>query len=165
MTVTSTAKDYATLTFRLVADFAAPVERVWQLWEDPRKLERWWGPPTYPATFEQYELAPGGSARYFMTSPEGARYYGWWRIVTVDPPHSLEVVDGFGDANGEPDESEPLTTMRVELSEHDGGTRMEISSVYATLDDMQTVIARGVVEGMSGAMGQMDALLDEGDAR
>jgi hypothetical protein len=30
----------------LVAEFDAPIERVWQLWADPRQLERWWGPPT-----------------------------------------------------------------------------------------------------------------------
>ena len=50
MTVTAVRKDPQTLTMTLDAEFDAPPERVWQLWADPRQLERWWGPPTYPAT-------------------------------------------------------------------------------------------------------------------
>ena len=45
MTVVSVDRDLDELTLVLVAEFEAPVERVWQLWSDPRQLERWWGPP------------------------------------------------------------------------------------------------------------------------
>ena len=50
MTVTAVNKDPQNLTLKLDAEFDAPPERVWELWSDPRQLERWWGPPTYPAT-------------------------------------------------------------------------------------------------------------------
>ena len=40
MTVTAVRKDPATLTMELEAEFAATPERVWQLWADPRQLER-----------------------------------------------------------------------------------------------------------------------------
>src|SRR5205823_731247 len=74
MTVTSVDTDYDSLTITLIADFDAPIERVWDLWSDPRKLERWWGPPTHPATFEKHDLTPGGEATYFMTGPDGAMW-------------------------------------------------------------------------------------------
>lgn len=45
MTVVRTNMDADALTLRFVAEFDAPVERIWQLWEDPRQLERWWGHP------------------------------------------------------------------------------------------------------------------------
>ena len=90
MTVTTIDKDTEALTLTLIADFAAPVEAVWELWADPRKLERWWGPPTYPATFVKHDLTPGALVTYFMTSPEGDKHHGWWRIKTVDAPrHSV----------------------------------------------------------------------------
>jgi len=60
MTVTTIDKDTEALTLTLVADFAAPVDAVWELWADPRKLERWWGPPTYPATFVEHDLTRAG---------------------------------------------------------------------------------------------------------
>ena len=54
MTVTAVRKDPKTLTMAIDAEFDASPERVWQLWADPRQLERWWGrrptPPPSPGT-------------------------------------------------------------------------------------------------------------------
>ncbi len=63
MSVTSVDKDLDRLTITLIADFDAPTERVWELWSDPRKLERWWGPPTHPATVEVHDLTPAVRSR------------------------------------------------------------------------------------------------------
>jgi uncharacterized protein YndB with AHSA1/START domain len=60
MSIVSAEKDFDGLSLVLVAEFDAPIEQVWQLWADPRQLERWWGPPGYPATVEKHDLAPGG---------------------------------------------------------------------------------------------------------
>jgi uncharacterized protein YndB with AHSA1/START domain len=159
MTVTSVDKDLESLTITLIADFDAPIERVWQLWADPRMLERWWGPPTYPATVEKHELTPDGEVAYFMTSPEGEKYRGWWRVTSVGAPTSLEFIDGFANADGTPNNDLPITTVSVQLSERDGGTRMELRSAYDSQEHMQQVIDMGVMEGLREAAGQMDALL------
>jgi uncharacterized protein YndB with AHSA1/START domain len=159
MTVTSVETDVETLSLTLIADFAAPVEEVWKLWADPRLLERWWGPPTYPATFEAHDLAPGGEVTYFMTSPEGEKYRGWWQITAVDPPKSLEFVDGFADADGNKATDMPLTTTQMQLADHDGGTRMEVHSTFDSAEQMDQLVTMGMVEGLTAAMGQMDALL------
>ena len=74
MSVTNVTKDPEALTMSITSRFDAPVERVWQVWADPRRLERWWGPPTYPATVTEHDLAVGGRVRYFMTGPEGDRH-------------------------------------------------------------------------------------------
>jgi uncharacterized protein YndB with AHSA1/START domain len=159
MSVTSIHTDDETLTFTLVADFAAPPERVWQLWADRRQLERWWGPPAFPATFDEHDLTPGGDVTYFMTGPDGERFHGWWRVAAVDAPRSLEVVDGFADAKGVPDPTMPTTTMRVSIAEHAGGTRMEIRTVFDSREDMERLVAMQMVDGMREAVGQIDALL------
>lgn len=159
MSVTSVEKDLDSLTLTLIADFEAPLERVWELWADPRKLERWWGPPTHPATFERHDLTVGGEAAYFMTGPDGKRYHGWWRIEAVDPPTSLTFTDGFADENGKPVTDLPESEARVTLSERDGGTRMELRSTFASREGMEQTLEMGVVEGLTQAVGQMDALL------
>ncbi|NEW69871.1 SRPBCC family protein [Streptomyces rhizosphaericus] len=159
MSVPSVDKDFDNLTLTLIADFHAPVERVWRLWADPRQLERWWGPPTYPATVEEHDLTPGGGATYFMTGPEGEKYGGWWRIHSVDPPTSLEFTDGFADQDGKPIDSMPTTTVRVRLYEHGGGTRMEMRSAYDSREQMEQMVNMGTDEGLRQAVGQMDALL------
>ncbi|MBR8741375.1 SRPBCC domain-containing protein [Nocardiopsis sp. MG754419] len=158
MTVTSCDTDLETLTLTLVSDFSAPVERVWRLWSDPRVLEGWWGPPTYPATVEEHDLVPGGAVTYYMTGPQGDRHHGWWKVVAVSPPTSLEFVDGFADADGTPSEKLRNTT-RVEISEHDGGTRMVTRSTFASEEEMRQLMGMGMEEGMREAAGQIDALL------
>lgn len=159
MSVTSVDKDLDHLTLTLVADFGAPVERVWQLWADPRQLERWWGPPTYPATVEEHDLTPGGGVTYFMTGPEGDKYRGWWRVTTVTPPELLEFTDGFADQDGNPAADMPTMSVRVRLTAHDGGTRMEMRSTFDSREDMERLTKMGMEEGLRQAVGQIDGIL------
>jgi uncharacterized protein YndB with AHSA1/START domain len=159
MSVTSLDTDLDTLTLTLIAEFDAPADKVWQLWADPRQLERWWGPPSYPATFEDHDLRPGGTATYFMTGPEGEQHRGWWRVTAVDPPKSLEFVDGFADADGKPSAEMPTTSIRMQLVERDGGTRMELRSMFDSREQMEQMVNMGMAEGLREAVGQMDALL------
>ena len=160
MTVTDVVKDPENRTMTITAEFGAPVERVWQIWADPRQLERWWGPPTYPATVVDHDLSEGGAVNYFMTSPEGDKFAGWWRVSAVAPPRRLEFEDGFADADGRPNPNMPVTVVAVTLDDRDGGgTRMEITSTFATVEAMDQLLAMGMDEGMKAAMGQIDALL------
>jgi uncharacterized protein YndB with AHSA1/START domain len=159
MSVISVDKDFDRLTLTLVAEFDAPIERVWQLWADPRQLERWWGPPSHPATVERHDLAPGGDVTYFMTGPEGEKHRGWWRVTSVDPPKSLEFTDGFADQDGTPVADMATTTVQVQLSERDGGTRMVLRSVFDSRDHMEQVVNIGAPEVLRESVGQMDALL------
>ncbi len=161
MTLTNIDRDHEELTLTLTADFEAPIERVWELWADPRQLERWWGPPGYPATMERHELTPGGGVTYYMTSPEGERYWGVWKVTSVDPPRSLEFVDSFAEEGGNPVEGKPSTITRMELTESDGSTSMQLRSTFDSIEQMRELEEMGMVEGIQGAVGQMDALLAE----
>jgi uncharacterized protein YndB with AHSA1/START domain len=163
MPVTSVHKDPETLTMTITAEFDAPLGRVWQLWADPRQLERWWGPPTYPATVLDHDLTPGGSVTYLMTGPEGDQPRGWWRILTVDAPHRLEFEDGFADEAGAPNPDMPSMTIRVTLEEQpDRGTRMTIETTFPSPEAMEQLVSMGMEEGMMSAMAQIDGLLREG---
>jgi uncharacterized protein YndB with AHSA1/START domain len=71
------------------ADFAATIDQVWNLFKDPRKLERWWGPSVYPATFIEHNLSSGGWMSYHMTGPTGDQPHGWWRVLELDAPRRL----------------------------------------------------------------------------
>jgi uncharacterized protein YndB with AHSA1/START domain len=159
MTVVSLDTDLDALTLTLIAEFEAPVERVWRLWADPRLLERWWGPPAYPATVEDHDLTPGGGVTYVMTGPGGETSRGWWRVTAVDPPASLEFVDGFADQAGVPIDDMPTTTVQVRLSEHDGGTRMVLRSIFDSREHMERIIELGAPDVLRQTVGQMDHLL------
>jgi uncharacterized protein YndB with AHSA1/START domain len=165
MTVTDVQTDEQALTLRITAEYDAPVERAWQLWSDPRQLERWWGPPTYPATFVDHDLSPGASVTYFMTSPEGEKHHGWWKIVSVDAPSRLEFEDGFGQSYTDRNPGMPVSTMVASLDERPGGgTVMTVLTTYSSSEAMEQLVKMGMVEGMTAAMGQIDAILGEAPA-
>jgi uncharacterized protein YndB with AHSA1/START domain len=162
MSVTSVHKDPERLTMTITSEFHAPVARLWQVWEDPRQLERWWGPPTYPATFVDHDLTPGATARYFMTGPEGDEFHGWWRIVSVEPPHHLEFEDGFADDNGRPNPNMPTTVTRVALTSPSATkSTMVITTQFPSLEAMEQMAEMGMEVGMTLAIGQIEALLSE----
>ncbi|MFN8018877.1 MAG: SRPBCC domain-containing protein [Acidimicrobiales bacterium] len=160
MTVTATTKDVEQLTLTIDAEFDAPVARTWEVWADPRKLERWWGPPSHPATVVDHDLSPGGAVRYYMTSPEGDRYHGWWEVTSVEAPTALTFRDGFADGDGNPNPDMPVSLVRVTLSPRDGGgTSMRIHTTFPSADAMAQLIQMGMEEGMALALGQIDVLL------
>jgi uncharacterized protein YndB with AHSA1/START domain len=162
MTVTAVRKDPDALTMTIDAEFDASPDRVWQLWADPRQLERWWGPPTYPATFTSHDLAPGSRVEYHMTGPEGDQPKGYWDVLEVDAPHRLVVRDGFANDDGTPNDDMPPGEMRVTIEAVDGGrTQMSIVSIFPTAEAMEQVLAMGQEEGMREAIGQIDAILAE----
>ena len=161
MSITSVHTDHDHLAVTLISDFDAPIEQVWELWSDPRKLERWWGPPACPATFEKHDLIPGGEVTYFMTGPEGDRHWGTWRVTAVDPPTSLEFADVFVTADGTPITDMPVSRVRVRLTERDSGTRMEMSSRFESREDLEKWMSTGTLEGQQAAIAQMDGLLDQ----
>jgi uncharacterized protein YndB with AHSA1/START domain len=159
VTVTSVVKDAEARTLVVTARFDAPIDRVWQVWSDPRRLERWWGPPDYPATVTRHDLVPGGSVTYFMTGPDGQRHGGWFGVRAVDPPHALELDAGFADADGNLLPGEPTGVIRVALSELGGGTQMVITNSWASDEAMEQALATGMETGMTDAVGQIDELL------
>jgi uncharacterized protein YndB with AHSA1/START domain len=162
MTVTAVHKDPESHTLTLTAEFNASPERVWQLWADPRQLERWWGPPTYPATFTAHQLAPGSRVEYHMTGPTGDQPHGYWDVIEVDPPRRLVYLDGFAHPDGTPDDTFPRNEGRVTIEPIDSRrSRMSIESHFPSAAAMEQVLAMGMEEGLTAAVGQIDAIIAE----
>jgi uncharacterized protein YndB with AHSA1/START domain len=159
MTVLSSDTDAEALTLTIVSEFDASAERVWQLWEDPRQLERWWGPPTWPATFDKHDFKVGGRSAYYMTGPEGDKAGGWWQFSDIDAPRRLEFDDGFADDDGNPVDDLGITHAVVTIEPAGDRTRMTVRSSFETVEQLEKMIEMGMEEGMRLALGQIDAIL------
>ena len=159
MSVTSIRKDTEQLTMTVTAEYDVTADRAWQLWADPRQLERWWGPPTHPATVMEHDLTPGGRVTYYMTGPEGEQYRGWWNVLEVEPPRLLVFEDGFADETGAPNAAMPTSLARVEISDRPGGVTITIVTRFPSLEAMEQLVAMGMEEGLQQALGQIDAIL------
>ncbi|AGZ41691.1 SRPBCC family protein [Actinoplanes friuliensis] len=152
MTVLSVHKDPEARRMTLTAEYDAPVDRVWLLWSDPRRLERWWGPPTHPATVVDHDLRPGGKVSYYVTGPDGERSPGWWHVRAVDAPRRLDFE--LGDAGI------PPLAVRVRMDDRPGGgTLMVVETTFPTTGAMDQLIVMGYEQGLSTAVGQADAVL------
>jgi uncharacterized protein YndB with AHSA1/START domain len=159
MPVTDVKHDPDTRTLTITAEFAAPVERIWQVYADPRQLEKVWGPPCYPATVVNHDLVPGGRVNYFMTGPEGEKFAGYWKVTAVDEPRTFSFEDGFADLDFNPNPDMPVATNVYTFTGHDGRTRATYVATYDTAEGLQKVLEMGVVEGASSAINQIDELV------
>lgn len=159
MPIVDIQKDTSTLTMTVTAQFAAPVARVWAAYADPRQIERFWGPPEWPATFERHDFAVGGRSEYVMKGPDGQQSRGFWQFLTVDPPRSFEVRDGFLTPDGAPATDMPTMHMRFTFEPHAGGTRMVTVTTFPSLEALEQLLAMGMEEGMKAAMAQIDDVL------
>ena len=162
MPVKSIEKDPDALTMTVTAGYDVPVERVWQLWADPRQLERWWGPPSHPATVVEHRLEAGGTVSYFMTGPGGERFPGLWVVDEAQPPRLLRFQDAFADEDGNRNDELPTTDVTVTIAGDGAGATMEIHSRFPSREAMEQVLAMGMEEGLRQALGQIDGLLEEG---
>ena len=159
MPITSVTQDPEALTLTVVADFAVPVRRLWDAYADPRQIERFWGPPGWPATFTRHDVAVGGRSNYAMTGPDGERSGGYWEFLAVEEGKSFEVLDGFADDEGNPNTEMPTMRMEFTFEPTDAGSRMTTTTHFASLDELEKLVAMGMVEGMRAAMAQIDDVL------
>ncbi|MGO3208809.1 SRPBCC family protein [Brachybacterium sp. AOP42-C2-15] len=159
MPVTDITHDLENLTLTITAQFAAPVERIWEVYADPRQLEKVWGPVGYPATVVEHNLTPGGRVTYFMTGPEGERFPGYWNVLAVQEPDSFTYEDGFAHDDFSPNTELPVSTCVSTFTAQDGGTRAVYVTTFASREGLQTVLDMGVEEGSRSAIDQIDALV------
>ena len=170
MPVTNITKDPENLTITVVADFAAPLQRVWDAYTDPRQIERFWGPPEWPATFYRHDVFPGGVSHYSMTGrlPDqdvDSTSHGFWEWIDVKPPQSkdetasFEVRDGFAQEDGSPNPDMPTGRMVFHFEATATGSRVTTTSFHNSAEDLAMVLEMGMEEGMREAMGQIDDVL------
>lgn len=161
MPVTSVTQDPVALTMTVVAEFAHPVQRLWDAYADPRQLEQFWGPETWPATFTRHDMAVGGESHYVMSGPDGGQSAGYWKFLAIDAGRSFEVEDGFASGPGEPNLNMPSMRMMFVFDQIPAGSRVTTTTTFNSAEELEKLIASGMQEGMRSAMSQMDAVLDD----
>ena len=160
MPVTEVTTDAEALTMTLTAEFPAPIERLWEVFTDPRQLERFWGPPGYPATFTSFDLTVGGRARYHMTSPQGEKYHATWEFLELDGPRSFTVLDSFADEDGRVNEELPTSRMTLVFEPTATGSRLESVTRFTSAEALEQVVAMGMIEGTTMAIDQLGRVLE-----
>jgi uncharacterized protein YndB with AHSA1/START domain len=67
----------------------APVALVYQAFENPEQLKKWWGPHGFTNTFTNFDLQVGGKWNLIMHGPDGANYNNESVFLIVDKSHRV----------------------------------------------------------------------------
>ena len=161
MPIKSITPDEDALSLTVIGEYPVPVERLWDAYADPRQLERFWGPETWPATFTRHDMKVGGRSEYHMTGPDGTTSRGWWRFLAVEPVRRIEVEDGFSHEDGRPNEDMPSMRMVFTFESIPAGSRFTSVTHFTSLESMEQLVQMGMIEGMKSALGQLDDVLAE----
>ncbi len=145
-------------TIELTKVFAAPCERVFAAWTEPRRLARWFGPSGYTVHSCQAQARPGGIFRLCTRSPEGKEYWVRGVYEELDPPRRLVIVSTADDEFGRPALEE---RVEVTLLDEDGRTRLVVRASAAGAGER----AGWMLKGMGQMWEQTVRKLDEHLAR
>ena len=122
------SSDEATVIERFID---APIGQVWSMWADPAQFASWYGPSGAIIATARLDVRPGGERVVAMTmqTPGGARTMWFGGVhLEIEEPRLLVCSESITDGDHGEAQS-PVTTVRLELAEADGGTRLRLTHV------------------------------------
>ena len=159
MKETIVKKDKAHKTLTIEREFDAPRQKVWDAWTDGAKLEKWWGPKTWPATSDSMDFREGGHWHYHMTGPDGTKMWGWVDYETIDPINSFTAQDSFCDEKGNKNPAMPSMNWHIEFHDEGEKTKVVVVLTFSKEADMEKIIEMGFEAGFSDALDNLDQFL------
>jgi uncharacterized protein YndB with AHSA1/START domain len=118
--------------------FDAPRELVWAALTRVEHLVHWWGPNDFRTTYEQYDLRPGGIAKFTMHGPDGKDWPNKFWFLEVQEPSRIVFDHG--------DFEKPWFRVTVTLEQSGRGTRYMARMVFPTAAACAATKERGAVE-------------------
>jgi uncharacterized protein YndB with AHSA1/START domain len=118
----------------------APRELVWQVWTDPKHVDRWWGPRGFATVTRSMHVAVGSVWEYVMHGPDGTSWDNWTEYLEVEQPERL--VYWHGARKDDPDRFLVTVTFEAEGDR----TRLTMRSVFGTVEQLEAVKSFGAVD-------------------
>jgi uncharacterized protein YndB with AHSA1/START domain len=133
-----------TLDITRTIDINAPIQRVWDALTKAELIAQWFGDAA------EFEAIPGGTGFFGWTA------HGKFRVVVeqADAPHTLVYRWAHRETDAEPVPGNS-TVVRFELTEIDGGTRLDLcESGFENLADPTTAHAENT-GGWTAELGEL----------
>ena len=140
-------------------EFPAPREKVWQAWTESDLRDQWWAPKPWKAATESFDFSEGGHWHYSMNGPAGEKIFAWVGYFTIDPKNRITAEDAFCDATGKKTPDMPVMLWEIEFSDAGVGTKVIVTTTFASEADMDTILSMGVEEGFTMALDNLEAIL------
>ncbi|WP_435016548.1 SRPBCC domain-containing protein [Tundrisphaera sp. TA3] len=78
-------------TFSTKRTFAASPGAIFDAFQDPDRLARWWGPAGFTNTFETFEFRSGGRWAFAMHGPDGTTYPNESTFESIVPGREIVI--------------------------------------------------------------------------
>ncbi len=119
--------------FTLSHKFDAPVEKVFDAWTIPDKLEKWLPSKGYSMKFTKSDITPGGVSHYCMTSKSGLEMWSMIFYKEMIPPAKLSYTQVYSNEQGGIEPHPMIKNFPVEilstvmLDEKNGKTTLDLT--------------------------------------
>lgn len=153
---------------KLVVEFVAngPVDKVWHAYTDKDTFEKWWGPEGWKTSAKEFDFKPGGRVHYGMKCVDdrqeewfGRISWGVMDIQSVDVSKSFTYKDHFSNEQGTLNTELPSITVTNVFTEENGKTKITSTSLADSAEQIEELIAMGMIEGLSSQLNKLDSLL------
>jgi uncharacterized protein YndB with AHSA1/START domain len=121
---------------------AAPRERVFAAWTDPKQIVQWFGPDGFKVDSLECDIRPGGRWRFIYTGPDGTRYDNRMVFLRVEAPRLIEMEHGH-DKDEDPGRFHVTVTFDAQS---DGKTVLTLRQLLPTKEQRDATIGFGAVE-------------------
>jgi uncharacterized protein YndB with AHSA1/START domain len=152
------------LDFVAMRVFDAPRELVFRAFTDCRYLSQWWGPAGWTLPVCEIDFRPGGTWFYGMQGPNGELSHGKMHYTEIVEPERIVCTDVFAQRDGSPIPGMPEIVFVITFSEQGGKTTLSSRATFASAADIETVLAMGMVEGLTQTWDRLEAFLAESPA-
>jgi uncharacterized protein YndB with AHSA1/START domain len=152
-------KDLVNKKLKVVREFNAPFEKVWEAWTKSELLDQWWAPRPWKANTVSMDFKNGGRWLYYMEGPDGTRHYCRADYKSVVANKNYEGLDAFCDEKGNINTEFPRMNWKVEFSKSGSGTKVEVEITFASEADLEKIVEMGFKEGFAAAHNNLDELL------
>jgi uncharacterized protein YndB with AHSA1/START domain len=121
---------------------AAPRERVFAAWTDPKQIVQWFGPDGFKIESLECEIRPGGRWRFVYTAPDGTLYDNRMVFLRIEAPLLLEIEHG---SDKDDDPARFRVTVMFDV-QSDGKTVLTMRQLLPTKEERDGAIGFGAVE-------------------
>jgi len=78
-----------TYSITITREMNVPADKVWDAWNRPDKIAKWWGPAGFTSTVNHLEVRDGGRFEVVMHGPNGVDYPNVYIFDHVEKPRQL----------------------------------------------------------------------------
>jgi uncharacterized protein YndB with AHSA1/START domain len=138
---------------RMIREFDAPRDLVFEAHTSCEHLKNWWGPRQYQVADCEVDFRPGGKWRVVHRSERGDdEFYGEYREIVR--PEKIVWTFEWGGMPGH------VSVETLSLEERDGKTTLTATSVYDTVEDRDGMLGSGMETGAAETWDRLEEYLE-----